>query len=269
MKKAVQKSLILGLSPLFVCIIFSSCAAGGADPSLTDLQKYQNTGSRVAAREWSENYDCSNFSTQFYQDCLNAALPCRVRTGVSGGEGFTAQDHAWNSVKIDGVWVNWEPQSNQIYNGHTQTWTPLGAGWGNFFKEDIARIVYESVGKYVPEHIIDRYEIDTYWDENSPFYRYFVPVSYCLSDDPDSGVKTLVSKLKEDIPDNNSGNIFIIPGQPHLFFFYKYNGKYYAIENIEESDPLEGRSSAGGNFTGKIKPGTVIKKLNIDIGYRE
>jgi hypothetical protein len=269
MKKTVYKSLILGLFPLFVCVILSSCAAGDVDPSLAEVQNYRNTGSRVAAREWSENYDCSNFSTQFYQDCLNAGLPCRVRTGVSGGEGFTRENHAWNSVRIGGVWVNWEPQLNQIYNGHTQTWTPLGDGWDGFFIEDIARIVYESVGKYVPESIIDKHEIDTHWNKNSPFYRYFVSVSHCLSDDPDSGVQSLVSSLKEAIPNNDSGDIFIIPGQPHLFFFYKYNSKYYGIENIEESDPLEGRSAAGGNFIGGIKPGTVIEKLNIDIGYRE
>ncbi|MDR1638015.1 MAG: hypothetical protein LBR93_11855 [Treponema sp.] len=222
------------------------------DPELPNLQKYQNAGASVAARIWSENYDCSNFSTQFYQNCYKAGLPCRVRLGRSGGQGFLQpENHAWNSVKINGEWVDWEPQINSPHSGHTKTATKLTSIWGNYTTEDIARIIYELVGRYVPDSVIDGYEIDTYWRSNSPFYQYFVPYSYCLSDKTDSDTVDLVSQLNGGgyIPNNNSGDIFAFGGQKqgHIFFFFRYNSKIYGIDNLEEGDPIEGRSAVNGS----------------------
>jgi hypothetical protein len=172
----VKKINLAGLLCV-ICFMYTTCddlMDGGRGAQIPDLQNYQNTGASVAAREWPENYDCSNFSTQFYQNCYKAGLPCRVRLGVSGGDGFETGAHAWNSVKIDGIWVDWEPQKNSPHSGHTQTTTNLGGIWGDYTQEGVARIIYELVGRYVPKHIIDNYEIDTYWDHDSPFYQSFV-----------------------------------------------------------------------------------------------
>jgi len=248
-------------------MVFVSCndLTGGGSSSLTDLQKYQNVGASVAAKEWTENYDCSNFSTQFYQNCFKAGLPCRVRIGESSLNNLSAVGHAWNSVKIDGIWVNWEPQANSVYNGHRQTRTQIGPGCGNFVEEDIIRIIYETIGKYVPSNIIDTYEIDAYWGDNSPFYQYFLSVSDCLSDDQDQNVQDLVSYLQSKISDNGSGNIFISDDQLHLAFFFRYNNKYYGIENLEESDPLEGRSvTKTNNLKDIIISSTGFTALNIN-----
>jgi hypothetical protein len=266
-----KKNFIGLVFAIVICFIFAACdtSAGGGDSDLqlADLQKYQNAGAAVAARTWTENYDCSNFSVQFYQNCSKAGLPCRVRAGKSGGSRFSVENHSWNSVKINGTWVNWEPQLNDVYTGHQQTRTPMGDGWSNFVAEDITRIVYENIGKYVPEHIIDQYEIDTYWNDKSPFYPYFISQSHCISDDKD--MQDLVAYLQNEIPHDNSGDIFIDKDQ-HLFFFFKYNNKYYGIENIDASDPVEGRSViTRDNLKEIINSNTEFTKLKIDFSYDE
>jgi hypothetical protein len=194
-------------------------------------------------------------------------VPYKVWT-VRGG-GIPAGDHAWNSVKVNGVWAHWEPQLNTIYTGHTQTWTSLGTGWGAFVKEDIVRIIYETIGRYVPKATIDAYEIDAYWFTNSPFYQYFTSYAYCLSDDSDPGIQDLVSYLAGEIPDNNSGDIFITDDEKHLLLFFKYNSKYYGIANLEETDPLEGRSiiTKELSFEEIAASNTGFTKLNVDISY--
>ncbi|MDR1867404.1 MAG: hypothetical protein LBQ77_03940 [Treponema sp.] len=249
--------------------IFTACSqpTSTSEVQLISLETYQNVGASVAEKQWSVNYDCSNFATQFYQNCYKAGLPCRVRLGKSGGADFTVEDHAWNSVKIEGIWVNWEPQSNAVYNGHTQTWTSIG--WGSFVNEDIARIIYENIGKYVPKNIIDNYEIDTYWNSNSPFYVYFIPYAYCLSDDMNPNTQDLVSYLQSEIPSNNSGGIFITNNYEHLVLFFKYNNKYYGIEHLEANDPYEGRSVMAKELSlyEIIASNTEFTKLNINIKY--
>lgn len=266
-----KKAALTGLL-LVVCLAYIACKnpEGGGSPPPPDLQRYQNIGAGVAAKPWSTNYDCSNFSTQFYQNCYKAGLPCRVRLGTSGGPDFSAGDHAWNSVKINGQWVNWEPQKNSVYSGHTQTRTPMSVGGDNFVKEDIARIIYELVGRYVPGSVIDNYEIDAYWNENSPFYRHFLFMAYCLSDDKNQNAQDLVLSLETEIPNNNSGDIFISSDQKHLFFFFKYNSKYYGIGNLEENDPVEGRSAVKRNhleLKETILSGTEFIKSNSDLRY--
>ncbi len=114
----------------------------------TALYKYQSVGKSVAAKEWSQDYDCSNFSVQFYQNCFKAGLPCRVRIGDSGGHGFVKESHAWNSVFINGQWVDWEPQYNSIHYGHIKTSTLIGGRWGQTTSEDLSRIIYELIKAY-------------------------------------------------------------------------------------------------------------------------
>jgi hypothetical protein len=269
----MKKINFLGLlCSFFLGFMFTGCddsLDGGEGVKLISLQEYQDAGADVAAREWTENYDCSNFSTQFYQNCHKNGLPCRVRAGQSGGSGFSSVNHAWNSVKINGVWVNWEPQLNMVYNEHEQTKTPINDSWGNFVQEDIVRIIYENVGKYVPEYIINDYEIDTYWNANSPFYQYFTSISYCLSDDKDQNVQDLVSYLQSEIPANNSGGIFI-DRDKHLFLFFRYNNKYYGIENLEAYDPVEGRSvRKEKSLKETISSDTEFTKLNINLALRD
>jgi hypothetical protein len=264
-----QKLSVLFVIFIVLCFNFTACRnPSGEDYNLTDLRKYQNAGGKVAEKTWSEDYDCSNFSTQFFQNCYKSGLPCRVRLGKSGGNSFSVDDHAWNSVKIDGIWVNWEPQLNSVYNSHTQTRTSMGPDWGTFVLEDIVRIIYENIGKYVPSSIIDAYEIDAHWRNNSPYYQYFLSESHCLSDDPDPDAKSMVSFLQGEIPDNNSGDIFITDKQ-HLLFLFKYNNKYYGIENLEEDDPLEGRSvTKKSNLKEIIISGTEFTKLDINFDYK-
>jgi hypothetical protein len=247
--------------------VFTACPQSTNDVQLTSLETYQNVGASVAEKQWSENYDCSNFATQFYQNCYEAGLPCRVRLGKSGGANFTVEDHAWNSVKIDGIWVNWEPQINMVYNDHVQTKTDIG--WGNFVKEDIARIIYENIGKYVPKNIIDSYEIDASWNNTSPYYKYFIPYAYCLSDDMNQDIQDLVIYLQSEIPQNNSGDIFITIDFEHLVLFFKYNNKYYCIEYLEAGDPVEGRTVITKELSLEelIASNLEFKKLNLDIRY--
>ena len=257
------------LVEVFFVSSFIFIACDNPTGALTDLQKYQIVGASVAAKKWSENYDCSNFSTQFYQNCYKEGLPCRVRLGQSGFDNSPAVNHAWNSVKIDSVWVNWEPQANSVYNGHRQTRTQIGPGWGDFVEEDIVRIIYETIGKYVPSVIIDAYEIDTYWNNNSPFYQYYLSISYCLSDDKSQDVQYLISNLQSQIPNNDSGDIFITNDQQHLMFFFKYNNKYYGISNLEKNDPLEGRSLIKKeNLKDIIISSTGFTALGLNLCYK-
>jgi hypothetical protein len=236
MKKACLSVLLV------MCFIATACddLSEESGVQVINEETYKTVGAGVAAKDWSENYDCSNFSTQFYQNCYKAGLPCRIRFGKSGGEG-APEDHAWNSVKINGQWLDWEPQINSIFSGHKQIKTTLESTWGNFYKEDISRIIYEAIGRYVPSSVIDNYEIDDHWDKDSPFYKYFLPLAYCLSNDPSA--EGLVQWLQPEIPDNNSGDVYIFE-EKYLFFFFKYQNKYYGIEHLENNDPLEGRSAA-------------------------
>jgi hypothetical protein len=264
----MRKGILFSLISLFGGFIFTQCDNSGNGLRLISLEEYQNAGAGVAEKKWTVNYDCSNFSTQFYQNCYKAGLPCRVRSGKSGGPGFSVEDHAWNSVKIDGTWVNWEPQLNAVYTGHTQTATPLdGDSWGDFLMEDIVRIVYETAGRYVPSHIIDSYEIDAHWNRNSPFYPYYTPYAYCLSNDPGSNAQALVATLQTEIPNNNDGDMFIT-GDKHLFFFFKYNNKYYGLVNLETQDPVEGRIITQRNILKEIiDSGAVFAKLDLSFSY--
>ena len=134
---------------------------------------YRRIGAAVAEKTWTNDYDCSNFSVAFYKACKEAGLPARVRSGDSGGSNFRVGRHAWNSVLIDGRWLDWEPQLNEIYNGHTQTWTNKTFSHDKtvfYYSEDFTRMRYELVGSTVPWHVIDSYEID---DNMPQFYEYF------------------------------------------------------------------------------------------------
>jgi hypothetical protein len=251
---------------LAVTLSFSSCAGGGGGGPLTDLQRYDDAGSSVAAKEYSENYDCSNYSTQFYQNCYKAGLPCRVRLGKAGGEAFSDSgvDHAWNSVKIEGQWVDWEPQLNRIYTGHVQEQTKDTTNSGiTYIVEDIVRIIYETVGKYVPRTVIDTYEIDDNW-ATKPFLPYYIPLAECISDSDDAYSKALVNYLKTQLIGGIEGDIFIDDdADAHFHLFFRYNNAYYAVFNIDESDPPEGRAAAGG------KAGDPsFERLNIAIDYQ-
>ena len=204
-----------------------------------DEYDYKAIGAGVSAKEYSAaNYDCSNFSVQFYQEAFKNNLPCRVRLGRSGGNGFSSPGpHAWNSILLGDQWLDWEPQTNSIHNGHTKTSTSAGPGWGTFLEEDLIRMLYELVGRYVPSSVIDKYEVDSHLLKKSPFNFYFP--AYCLSDDPD--YITLVNRLKISAPNNGDGVITISADKLHIMFAYRYNGKYWGIDNLEEHDPAEGR----------------------------
>ncbi|MDR2745911.1 MAG: transglutaminase domain-containing protein [Treponema sp.] len=257
----------IALAMLIVCIILSSCGNPGGQPALsTDLKKYQDIGYDVAARKWTVNYDCSNFSTQFYQNCHNAGLPCRIRAGTAAvTNGFSGGDHAWNSVLIDGKWVNWEPQTNEVFNRHVQTRTYINPSWGNYVEEDIVRIIYETVGRYVPENIIDSYEIDANWNK-SPFLPYYLSHAYCISDDP--AMSTLAASLQTRLPDNNDGGFFVY-GTYDIAIFFKYNSKYYAIDNLEDNDPVDGRKVLPGNALKEaVLRNAVFTKLDVHSDYK-
>jgi hypothetical protein len=256
----------------FLCLIFTilffvSCnnVVGNNNNDDFQLKDYQNLGASVAAKEYREgSYDCSNYATQFYQNCYEEGLPCRIRFGISGGSRFSVGNHAWNSVKINGEWVNWEPQLNDLYNGHRQTWTSMGGNWGNIHEEDISRILYETIGKYVPESMINLYEIDTYALTDSPFYSFFVSEAYCFSDDQDANY--LVSQLEDIISENDDGAIVLFD-QMYLVFMFKYQNKYYGIE---VNDPLEGRSTANRkNLKDMIRLGAEIEKVNITRSFEQ
>jgi hypothetical protein len=248
---------------LFMFVSCDSPTDGGSGLELTDLQKYQNIGRIVAAKTWSADYDCSNFSTQFYQNCYRAELPGRVRVGISGGNGFSANNHTWNSVLIDGQWVDWESQTNSVHTGHIKTSTSQGSGWGTFTKEDFVRILYELIGRKVPTNIIDSYEIDAHLFKDSPFNSYFN--GYCLTDDP--VYNQFVSQLMAQAPNNGDGVLAISNDRIHLLFAYKLSGKYYGVENLEKNDPVNGRSIINQNglehdFT------TATEFIKIDFSFQ-
>ena len=209
------------------------------------LQEFKNAGRKVAAQKWTDDYDCSNFAVQFYQNCYKAGLPSRIRVGISGGDFSVPEGHAWNSVKINGKWVDWEPQLNEVYSGHKQTVTPIVVREvvTQFTNEGIFRMMYELVGRNVPQHIINTHEIDTFLYNNSPFNQYFN--GYCLSDDPAYSV--LVNMLRMYIQNNGDGIITLSGDYRHIMFIYKLGGKYYGIDRLEENDPVEGRSAFGRN----------------------
>jgi hypothetical protein len=241
-----------------IALVFVSCidtAGGGVTYRLED---FQEVGASVAAREWKDDYDCSNFSVQFYQNCYEAGLPCRIRFGISGGSQFGVGSHAWNSVEINGEWVNWEPQLNDIYNGHDQTWNPI-EGWGNIVEEDISRIEYEMIGRYVPESMINLYEIDANIYDSTAFYPFFVPRAYCFSNDPNA--QYLVSQFEAEFPENKDGAMYLFDSM-YLIFIFKFSGKYYGME---ENDPFEGRSIAdGSNLKDIIRSGVDFVKIDVD-----
>jgi hypothetical protein len=266
MKKNYSVNL---LCIFFICLIFTACDINIA-PTHKEyrLSDYKNVGESVASKSWSADYDCSNFAVQFYQNCYRAGLPCRIRLGLSGGDLFSSNNHAWNSVEINGEWVNWEPQLNDMYNGHRQTWNPTSSS--HFYQEDLSRIIYEMIGKYVPESFINLYEIDAYWSYNSPFYPFFVPIAYCLSDDVDPNIQALRANLETIIPDNNSGGIVIFD-QNVLLFFFQYKNKYYGIGNLTsaKNDPLEGRSIVQErSVKDVILSASEYATLDIDLSYK-
>jgi hypothetical protein len=248
-----MKKLFVSIPALIAVLglAFSSCenpsGGGGGDyvAPLTDLQKYENAGKNVAARPWSEDYDCSNFSTQFYKNCYEAEIPVRVRLGISGGANFTAENHAWNSVKINGKWVDWEPQLNAVYSGHKKTASQIKIeGKPTLFTdEQVARIMYETIGRYVPSSVIDSHEIDDYLLFGSPFNAYFVSLAVCVSDEPapDAATQALLNQLAEDLPYDGEGDMYISTDLLHLAWAFNLGGKYYIIANIEQTDPAEGR----------------------------
>jgi hypothetical protein len=226
-----------------VLFVFAGCDTAfnsNGSKDTAQLADYENAGRTVAKKPSSQNYDCSNYSTQFYQNCYKAGLSCRIKVGVAGGNNVP---HAWNSVKIDGVWLDWEPQLNSVHSGHTQTSTPTPVWGDSVTNEDITRMMYELVGRKVPERIIDDYEIDTHLVRNSPFNKYFD--GYCLSDDP--AYNALVKMLQSVIPNNGDGTITVSPKGFHVLFMYKQNDKCYGIDGLEKNDPVEGRSFTGGN----------------------
>jgi len=216
----IKQSLVFSIRVLFLFgIVFTACS-NSTDGGLEDLVKYEYVGASVARKEWTENYDCSNFSVQFYQNCYKAGLPCRVRFGEAtawGGGG-----HAYNSVKIDGRWLDWEPQYNFIYNGHTKRPEE---------KVSKERFEYELIGRTVPSSVIDNYEIDKNFSVFIPYFN-----GYCLSDDP--AYNTLIGLLGWL---SNLHSIYITNNN-NILFVYKINDKYYGIEYSEETDPIEGRS---------------------------
>ena len=251
----MKKKTFVGLvSIVSLCFIMIACLdgwgngeinGGSNSESNNDLKKYQEVGASVAAKTWVEDeYDCSNFTVQFYQDCYKIGLPCRVRNGNSGGSRFEVERHAWNSVLIEGQWVDWEPQINNVYNGHTQTSTSAGLSWGTYTWEELTRIFYELIGRNVPKNIIDAYEIDKYTYHNSPFNNYFGGL--CIGEDITLPAFTL-PYIQSQLPNNGDGSFYITFSNMLVHWFYKMDGKHYVVVNLRSLDHAAGRSIIQNN----------------------
>ncbi len=265
MKRKHILSLICFLITGFVFIVSCNNLADEPRYSLAD---YQAVGTSVFLRDWTEDYDCSNFSVQFYQNCYKAGLPCRVRSGMSGGSMFEIGRHAWNSVKINGKWVNWEPQFNNVYEDHRQTWTPMGGEWGTIYDEDIARMLYEYIGRHVPEPIINLHEIDDSLYNDTPFYPFFVPRAYCLNDDTSAEMQAIMLEVESYMSEHDQVGLFAILDSTYFVFIFKYYNKYYGIEDLQVNDPLEGRSVIEGKSIKElVNSGADFTVLDVDISY--
>jgi hypothetical protein len=254
--------------------VFAACdnpagggTGGGGDKELTqtDLQKYQKAGENVSTKTWSTDYDCSNFSTQFYQNCYKAGLPCRVRLGTATNPGTNTQEnHAWNSVKINGQWVDWEPQLKTRVDRGTYTQTATSdPELGAFTLEDVTRMMYELVGRKVPSSVIDNYEIDDHLFENSPFNSYFGGIN--LSDN--SAYAAFVAQIRTAAPNNGDGVFAISQDLLHIVFAYKLNNKYYALDSLERNDPAEGRSAAKESDLERVAASTTVIFVKPDISF--
>jgi len=235
----------LVINCILLCIATTTCKNN--NDNYSDLDIYQKTGASVAARKYVEGeYDCSNFSVQFFKDCLNAGLPCRVRIGEAGGKGFTSGNHAWNSVWINGQWLDWEPQENNIHKGHKQTITKVDstAGWDSYSCEELERIMYELIGKNVPVSIVDSHEIDKYLYEDSPFNFYF-PGLHIGTDItlPEYNL----TYFRNSLPNNGDGLFYITFSNNAVHWIYNMNNNFFAIVNLRSIDPVPGRSIMGDN----------------------
>ena len=224
---------------LLFCLVIISCGSD-SEYELFYLADYQKVGESVAEKTWIEDeYDCSNFSVQFYQNCYKAGLPCRVRSGDSGGKGFSGGRHAWNSVLIDRKWVDWEPQINDIHYGHTKTSTSVGGAFSDYTYEELTRIMYELIGRTVPKNIIDTHEIDMYLYENSPFHYYFGGRRFGL-DISLSGYD--LAYFQANLPNNGDGKFFISSADMKVHWVYRMSNIFYVVVNIRSIDPVDGRS---------------------------
>ena len=234
----MKKNKFILLSIIFYLLIIA-CKSNENDENNNDLIRYQSIGASVAEKIWTEDeYDCSNFSVQFYQNCINAGLPCRIRIGSGYGANGDL-NHAWNSVWINGKWVDWEPQENNIRYDHKKTSTSIGLQWGDYTEEEILRIMYELIGRNVPKNIIDNYEIDMHLYKNSPFSQYFpgLRINTDITLPPYN-----MSEVQANIPNNGDSTFYITFSNMIVHWFYKYNDNYYVITNIRSLDSVTGRS---------------------------
>lgn len=241
----MKKRNFAGLSGVLIvlCLLLIACPYPIDNVRSATLQDYEQVAASFPYREWIEDeYDCSNFSIQFYQNCYKANLPCRVRIGAADGIG-SELNHAWNSVKIKGLWVDWEPQLKEIYNSHKKTSTPMGDGWGKFTNEDVLRMMYELIGRKVPSSVIDAYEIDAHIHKNSPYNTFFN--GYCISNDPDYS-SWIALYFSKDMKNDGEGGYYCVNEQ-HVAFYYRLGGKYYGVEYMERDDPVAGRNAVEQN----------------------
>ena len=231
----------------------------------SDLTRYEQAGESVAAKNWTVDYDCSNFSVQFYQNCYKSGLPCRIRFGLSGGGGFSEEPHAWNSVFIEGQWVDWEPQLNCIYYWHNQNqgYNSLTEMFLSPYKRyDIYRLMHELIGRNVPSHIIDTYEIDKHLTKDSPFNYYFNGL--CIGEET-SVFSDYLKYFQHYLSSSGQGDVFKFFYSDTLFWVYNLNGKYYVLEHLEANDPMGGRritrNSLKGDFPISVELSQVDNSL--------
>jgi len=274
----MKKRAFIAFLAVFIisCFIFVSCpvdstdGGGGSGETKASLGDYQAAGANIAAKPYVVGvYMCANYSAQFYKACKELNYPCRIRLGTAGGSVVEEPEaHAWNSVKINGKWVDWEPQINNVYNGHKQDKTDIGLS--PFYLEDIFRMIFEMIGRQVPNNVTDKFDLNK-WHTNAPIYQYYLPVAYCLSDDPDLATWLIVNGIPSLVPNNNDGDVVPMSynGVISLAWFFRYNNKIYGIEYLEQYDPTEGRSILKNyTFESAAAQGTGFKELSKDTVYQ-
>jgi hypothetical protein len=250
---------------IFLIILVFVVACPVNTPS--DLDKYKQIGALVAAKTYVDDiYNCQNFATQFYQNCYKEKMQCRIRSGTAGGSGFSGGNHAWNSVFIDGKWVDWEPQINNIHNGHVKTYTSGSSALSMFMYslEDVNRILYELVGRKVPSNVIDQGTIHNGLYDDGRFISYFG--GFCVDDNLTSEIiYNNLNGFRTNLPENGNGGFYaiVLENIPiMLAWIYKMGNKHYAIENLETLDPVGGRYIINHNIFHDL---SKIEYILIDI----
>jgi len=245
--KKIIKLFSITIFTLVIGFLIITCSNGGNDGEKADIARYKKIGESVAAKKYVDDvYNRQNFATQFYQNCYKAGLPCRARSGTSGGKGWSRGSHAWNSVLINGKWVDWEPQSNKVHIGHIQTPGTASAQLQmfNYTTRDLTRLLYELVGRNVPSNIIDLGLISDGLYDTGRFSTYFEGL--CIDDNHTSAC--LISGLNSfrlQLPNNGDGGSYaIVQGQIPIMiaWIYKMNDKHYAVEHLQKYDSVPGRS---------------------------